>query len=170
MSNVEMLTSEGNTLTLLGSEMANVFLFFRPDQEYSKTALKEIAYLERELAGKSVRWVTIVSDRYSREDVQAVVEKAGLDLPILIDAGDTLRGKLRVILHPVVGITDQDHVLKVYQNFRKVNFTNILRAQILHVLGEISEAELDKTLNPPRAEESVPPRCPTTMNPSCHPV
>jgi tetratricopeptide (TPR) repeat protein len=153
ITNVEMRTLEGGSHPLLGDERANVFLFFRPDQEHSREVLNEVAHLERELRKKSVRWVAIVSDRYTREIVEELVEAAELDLPVLVDVDDSLVGKLGVPLHPVVGITDQTHVLKVYQYFTKINFIGILRAHILHTLGEISEAELAETLDPPRAEQ-----------------
>jgi tetratricopeptide (TPR) repeat protein len=148
IDNVEMLTLEGSSQALLGNEQANVFLFFRPDQGHSKDVLKDVALLEEELREKSVSWVAIVSDRYSREEVQAVVEQAGLEIPVLLDQDDALSGKLGVHLHPVVGVTDHDQVLKAYQHFKKVNFIHDLRAQILHLLGELSDAELAETLNP----------------------
>ncbi len=152
IDNAEMLTLEGSSHSLLGGEQANVLLFFRPDQEHSKNVLKDIALLEQELGEKSVSWVAIVSDRYSTAEVQAVVEQAGLEFPVLIDGGDALSGKLGVHLHPVVGVTDQDHVLRAYQHFKKINFINALRAHILHLLGELSDTELDETLNPARVE------------------
>ncbi len=151
ITNVEMLTLEGGLHPLLGNERANVFLFFRPDQEHSREVLTKVAHLERELRQKSVRWVAVVSDRYNRIEVEAAVKTAELDLPVFVDVDDSLAGKLGVVLHPVVGITDETHVLKVYQHFTKINFIGVLRAHLLHTLSDLSEQELADTLDPPRA-------------------
>jgi tetratricopeptide (TPR) repeat protein len=151
ITNVDLPTLEGGRHPLLGNERANVFFFFRPDQEHSREVLTKIAHLERELGRKSVHWVAIVSDRYDRAEVEAAVEAAELDVPVLVDVGDALVGKLGVVLHPVVGITDETHVLKAYQHFTKINFIGVLRAHLLHTLGELSEQELEDALDPPRA-------------------
>ncbi len=151
IASAEMPTLDGGTHPLLGNERVNVVLFFRPDQEHSRKILREVGLLVQEFEGKSVHFVAIVSSLYNRERVREVVDRAELDIPVLVDGNDALSGKLGVPLHPVVGITDQDHVLKAYQYFTKINFSNFLRAHILYELEEISEAKLDKALNPPRA-------------------
>src|SRR6266545_528902 len=63
---VEMPALGGGMQLLL----ANVIVFFKPGQENSILALKEIAEIEKEFVGKSVHWVGIVSDRISKEDAE----------------------------------------------------------------------------------------------------
>jgi tetratricopeptide (TPR) repeat protein len=151
IENVEMPTLAGNRHPLLTNATANVFIFFKPGQEHSRSALKELATVEKELAGKSVHWVAVVSDRIPKPDAEAEVKEAGIKMPVLVDAGDTLYGKLGVALEPVVGVTDQDRKLIAYQPFTKVNFAAVIRARVRHLLKEIDDRELAAVLDPPAA-------------------
>jgi tetratricopeptide (TPR) repeat protein len=145
---------DGGSEHVLGNARVNVFVFFRPNQDHSLDALTRLAVMERELAGKPVRWVAIVSDDYPAEEVRATVKEAGIRMPVLVDKGNEYYGKLGVRLHPVVGIADQAHVLAAYEHFRKINMEERVRARIRRVLDEISDADVEKVLEPPRAEES----------------
>jgi len=148
IQNVEMPTLAGDKAHLLGNAAANVFIFFKPGQEHSTAALKQIAACEKEFAGKSVHWVAVVSDRFPNAEIEAQVKQAGIAMPVLIDAGDALYGRLGVALTPVIGITDKDHKLAAYQPFAKVNYSEVIRARIRQVLGEINNDEMEKALRP----------------------
>lgn len=151
VEDVEMPTLDGRKHRLLGDAAANVFIFFKPGQEHSRATMKQIASVEREMNGKSVHWVAIVSDQVSTADIEAAVKEAGIAMPVLIDAGDALRGKLGVALHPVIGFAGKDHQLVAYQPFTKINYLEVIRARIRHLLKEIDDPELEKALKPPVA-------------------
>jgi tetratricopeptide (TPR) repeat protein len=151
VEDAEMPTLAGGTDHLLTDATANVFIFFRPGQDYSRLALKELAAVEKELAGKSVHWVGIVSDRAAVADVQSLVKEAGLSMPVLIDVGDVLYGKIGVAQVPVTLLFDQQHKLVAYQSFTKVNYAAVVRARVRNLLKEISDEELASVLNPPAA-------------------
>ncbi len=153
IENAELPVLGGGKHSLLGKDKVNVFVFFKPGQEHSHTTLVELARCANELAGKSVHWVAVVSDRYPTEEVQAEVKQTGFTAPVLIDAGDALYGKLGVALHPVVGIADAKHALVAYQPFTKINYCDTVKARIRFGLGEISQAELEQVLNPPEASQ-----------------
>jgi hypothetical protein len=68
----------------------------------------QVTECQKELAGKPVHWCAVVSDRVPQAEVEAEVQTTGFQMPVLIDRGDALYGKLGVILHPVIGITGQD--------------------------------------------------------------
>ena len=72
-------------------------------------------------------------------------------MPVLIDKGDALYGRLGVALHPVIGVTDKDHKLLAYQPFAKVNYGAVIRARILHALKHITDEQLEQVINPPEA-------------------
>jgi tetratricopeptide (TPR) repeat protein len=151
VEDVEMPTLAGGRDHLLTSATANVFIFFRPGQDYSRMALKELTAADKEFAGKSVHWVGIVSDRAAKADAQSAVKEAGLSMPVLIDVGDVLYGKLGVAQVPVTLICDQQHRLVAYQPFTKVNYGEVVRARVRNLLKEISDEELAAVLNPPAA-------------------
>jgi tetratricopeptide (TPR) repeat protein len=106
------------------------------------------------MVGKSVHWVGVVSDRIAKGDVETEVKETGITMPVLIDAGDALYGKLGVALEPVVGITDKDRRLVAYQPFTKVNYAAVIRARIRHLLKEITDKELAAVIDPPAALNS----------------
>jgi len=151
IENPEMPTLEGGKHHLLGDANISVFVFIKPGLDHSHTALVQIVECEKEMAGKAVHWSAVVSDRIPKDQVEQEVKATGLAMPVLIDRDDVLYGKLGVILHPVIGITDQDHKLLAYEPFKKVNYGAVIRARIRHALKEITDEELDKTLKPPPA-------------------
>ena len=151
LDNMELPALTGGRQALLSNAPANVFIFFKPGLEFSNAFLKQIAACHRDMAGKPVHWVAVVSGRIPKSEAQAVVKEAGLDMPVLIDEGDVLFGRLGVVLYPTVGITDADHRLVAYEPFRKVHYLAVIRARIRRLLGEISDAELARILNPPPA-------------------
>ena len=155
IENVELTALDGSKCPLLSNATANVFVFFKPGQEHSRTTMIHLATCEKEMAAQSVRWVAIVSDRFPKAEVEAAVKETGIAMPVLIDAGDALYGKLGVVLSPVLGIADQDHKLVAYEYFTKVNFTEVVRARIRFLLKEINGQELERVLNPPAATPSV---------------
>ena len=64
IDNVELTALDGARYPLLSNATANVFIFFKPAQEHSRTTLVHLAACQKEMAAKSVRWVALVSDRY----------------------------------------------------------------------------------------------------------
>jgi tetratricopeptide (TPR) repeat protein len=76
-------------------------------------------------------------------------------MPVLIDTGDVLYGKLGVALCPVLGIADQDHKLVAYQYFTEINFVETVLARIRFQLKEIGQPQLDAVLSPPAAADEA---------------
>jgi tetratricopeptide (TPR) repeat protein len=149
IDDIELPALFGQKGHLLGNAAVNVFIFFKPGQEHSNATLKQIAACEKEFAGKSVHWVALVSDRFPKEAIKADVKEAGIAMLVLIDEGDALYGKLGVALTPVIGLADRDHKLAAYLPFSKVNYSEIIRAHIRKLLGEITEEEMNQVLKPP---------------------
>jgi tetratricopeptide (TPR) repeat protein len=156
LDNVRLATLDGGREMLLAKAKVNVFVFFRPEHAYSKVALEHIARCQKELAGKSVRWVAVVSSRHKAAEVRKTVKSTGIDMPVLIDKDDKVYGTLGLKLHPMVGITDAQHKLVAYQPFRKLNFYDRVLARVRYQLDEISKEELDKVLSPPETKLSGP--------------
>lgn len=148
IDNQLMPTLDGGQEHLLSDATANIFVFFKPGQPHSQSLIKELETLQKETAGKSVRWVAVVSGRLP----SSIIRQAGLTMPVLIDQEDALYGHLGVALEPVVGIADGEHRLIAYQPYTKINFIAVLRARIQHLLKEIDDATLARVLTPPRAD------------------
>jgi hypothetical protein len=146
----------GGSAGYLGAARASVFVFFRTGQEASADVLTRLARVERELAGRSVRFVAIASGDEPLAEVKRLVQQAGLQMPVLLDRGDALYGKLGVRLHPIVGVADDQHHLAAYEPFRKVNMEARVVAQVRLLLGEIGKSELAAVLDPPAAPVDEP--------------
>lgn len=135
----------------LSAGRVSVFAFVRPGQDHSRDTLAKLADLEREFSSRPVAFAAIVSGAAPPADVDAMVREAGVRMPVLLDAGDRLYGRLEVRLHPVVGVADADGRLVALEPFRQVNQAEVLRARIRQALGEIGAAEAARALDPPRS-------------------
>jgi len=149
VENVELKTLTGGKEKLLSNKVkANIFVFFRPAQDRSLDALKQMAACEKEFAGKPVHWVALVSSTAAPEEVKPMVEQAGIKMPVLIDEGDVIYDKLGIRLHPMVGITDAKGKLFAIEEYRQIQYCDIIKARIKIALGEMTEADLVKLENP----------------------
>src|SRR6266540_5771607 len=128
VENADLPTLDGGRAALLSRKaLANVFIFFRPEQDHSLATLKAMADCEREFADKPVHWVAVVSSRFDPQGVREFVREAGIRMPVLVDQGDELYGRLGVRLHPVIGIADGQLKLLAYEPFHKINYCDRIR-------------------------------------------
>jgi tetratricopeptide (TPR) repeat protein len=149
VEDVELKTIDGRKDHLLAKGMAaNVFIFFRPEQDRSLDTLKDMAGCEKEFAAKPVRWVGVVSDSWPIDEVKAFVKEAGVRMPVLVDAGDELYGKLGIRLHPVIGMVDRKGKLAAFEPFRQINYCDRIKVRVKLLLGEATEADVAKVDNP----------------------
>lgn len=130
---------------------ANVFVFFRPEQDHSVDTLKDLATCEKEFAAKPVRFVGVVSDSWPAEEVKALVKETGVKMTVLVDQGDALYGALGIRLHPVIGIVDQKGKLFAFEPFRQINYCDRVKVRIRYLLGEVPETEIAKVDEPARS-------------------
>jgi len=138
----------GVACSLVDSQRVTVFLFFDPDQEHSREVLQSLGRLQNGMGEPGVRWIGIVSDRVPEDVTAEVVDKAGVDLNIVVDRGDALYGALGVRLFPSIGIVDTEGLLRAYLPFAKVNYMGSVEAYLRHVLGQIDDEELQQALQP----------------------
>jgi tetratricopeptide (TPR) repeat protein len=148
----EMPALEGGKARLFQDAAASVLVFVRANQKRSLGALKELSECRESLAGKPVRWVAIVSDADSRDDVAALLRSSALAMPVLVDEGDALYGSLGVSLHPVVVVVGADRKLAAFEPFRAINYCELVTARVRHALREMSDDELQRALAPPKAQ------------------
>ncbi len=157
LENPVLPTLDGGRAELLSRQAtASLFVFFRPEQDHSLTALRALEAIRQELAGKPVRFVAVVSGSWPPDEVRQVVKAAGVGWPVLVDRDDVLYGRLGVRLHPVVGIADRGARLVAYEYFREINFQEIVLARLRVQLGELGEADMARVLEPPKATSGSP--------------
>lgn len=153
VGNVELNTLAGGREALLGDDAVSVLVFFRPHQERSREALKDLSSCRRPFAGRPVRWVAVVSNSAAGEAARELVRDAGVDVPVLVDEGDLVYGRLGIAMHPVVAIVGTDRRLAAFEPFRAIDYCARVSARLRRVLGDIGEEQMQRLLDPSRAVE-----------------
>jgi hypothetical protein len=151
LENVELPTFAGGKESLLSKSPVNIILFWRPNHERSLDTLRQMAECEKAFAGKPIHMVAVVSGTYPADEVKISIIDAGLHVPVLIDEGDALYGKLEIRQHPLVVVTDGNGSIQVAQPYVKLRYCDIIRAHVKYLLKEIDAAQLHAVLNPPRS-------------------
>jgi hypothetical protein len=128
-----------------------VILFWRPGQEYSLDTLKQMSACEKVFSKTAVHMVAVVSGDYPRAEIQAAVDQAQLHVPVLLDMGDALYGKLEVRQHPLVVVADAGGKVALSQPYVRLRYCDIVHAHVRFLLKEIDLAQLQRALNPERA-------------------
>jgi tetratricopeptide (TPR) repeat protein len=151
--NPTLETLEGGSEALLDlTREVNIFIFFKPSKDNSISALEKLGRLEKEFRERDVRWVFVVSDEAEPGLVQESVESTGISGSVLIDSNDSLYGEIGVRMTPSMGFVREDGKLAYYQHFTKINLSNLVKARIRHLLGEISDEELEAIVKPDRSK------------------
>ncbi len=145
---------DGKPHPYLARSKVNVFFFFTPGQRNSDLAVKELAALEKELAGKPVSFVGVISGTVDKAEAKRVIADTGLSATVLVDDGDVLYGKLGTALTPVVGLADEKRTLLAYLPFTKLQYQDTVRGWIQFGLGELTKEQLDAVLSPPAAADA----------------
>jgi len=143
--------SGGQDVLVSRADRVSIVLFWRPGHERSLDTLKQMAECEKVFAGKPVHMVAVVSGSYATADVKAAVEEAGLHVPVLLDQGDALYGKLEIRQHPLVVVAEPSGRIQLAQPYVRLRYCDIVRAHVRFLLKEIDQAQLELALNPPRA-------------------
>ncbi len=153
VQNVSLKTLSGGSEKLLSVRAkANVIVFFRTGQERSLDALKQMAVCEKDLAGKSINWVAIVSSVEPAEDVKAMVTESGIRMPVLLDQDDAVYDALGVRMHPMVAIVDAKCRVVTIEPYRQVDYCDIIKTNIRVLLGEATQAQLAASMDPKATE------------------
>ncbi len=148
---LELPTLAGGVEPLTAKTAVNVILFWRPDQAHSLDTLKQMAQCEKIFGGKPIHMVAVVSGAYPRAAVKAAVDDAALHVPVLIDAGDELYGKLEIIQHPLVVVADAKGKVALSQPYLRLRLCEIVHAHVRYLLKEIDAVQLEAAIHPPRA-------------------
>ena len=141
-------------LSELSGATVGVVVFFRPDQRNMDATLAALAGCQKELQGKSIRWLALAPARFTAQDAKAMADAAGLRMPVLVDEGDSLSNLLGVAMHPTVAIFDAKRKLVAFQPYMRLNFCESVMARIRHTLGELDDAGLARALDPSAEQPS----------------
>jgi tetratricopeptide (TPR) repeat protein len=109
-----------------------------------------MARCEKELAGKPIRFIGVVPPDTTPEEARALASASGVRMPLVLDAGDALYNHLGVRLHPVIFLLDAKARVADFEQYRQIDYCEVVTAHIRRLLGEIDQAALDKIEAPAR--------------------
>jgi len=128
----------------------SVLVFVKAGQDRSIDALKAMARCEKELAGRPVRFIGVVPPDTTPEEARALASSTGVKMPLVFDAGDALYNHLSVRLHPVIFLLDAKAKVADFEQYRQIDYCEVVTAHIRFLLGEIDQAALDRIEAPAR--------------------
>jgi tetratricopeptide (TPR) repeat protein len=147
----ELVAVSGERIKVIDPKArVSVLVFVRPGQERSVDALKAMARCEMLLAGKPVRFLGLLPADTPAAEALALAAATGVKMPLAIDANDTLYQTLLVRLHPVIFLVDAKAKVAGFEQYRQIDYCDVIMARIRFLLGEIDQAALDAILEPPR--------------------
>jgi tetratricopeptide (TPR) repeat protein len=148
---MELATVSGEKLKIIDAgAKVSVLVFVKAGQDRSVDALKAMARCEKQLAGKSVRFLGLLPGETTPAEARALAADTGVHMPLLLDTGDALYEKLLVRGHPVVFLVDARAKVAGFEQYRQIDYCDVIAARIRFLLGEIDQATLDKILEPAR--------------------
>jgi hypothetical protein len=149
--NPELTAASGERLRLLDPlAKVSVLVFVRAGQERSVEALKAMARCEKELSGKPVHFIGIVPADTTAEQARSLAVTSGVRMPLVFDVDDALYQKLLVRLHPVIFLVDARARVSDFEQYRQIDYCNVIMARIRFRLGEIDQAALTRIVEPAR--------------------
>jgi tetratricopeptide (TPR) repeat protein len=148
---VELTAASGEKVKLLDpGARVSVLVFVRTGQERSTDALKAMARCEKALAGKPVRFLGLLPGDTPAAEARALAQATGVKMPLALDEADALYEKLLVRLHPVIYLVDARGQVAAFEQYRQIDYCEVILARIRFMLGELDQAALDGVLAPTR--------------------
>ena len=151
VEDAELPTAAGGRARLLSPPARlTALVYFRAGQERSEEALAALAACEKALAGHPVRFVALVPGDTQPAVARALAARAGIRMPVLLDEGDAIYSRLSIRLAPVVFLVDGDARIVDFEQYREIDYREVVEARIRYHLGEIDAAALARVESPPR--------------------
>jgi tetratricopeptide (TPR) repeat protein len=150
LDDLPLATLAGGKGHLVEKGTVNVLVFVRPGHGHCLDVLRSLADRENKVSG--VRWAAVVSGDSVLPDTRTQIAGTGINMPVLVDAGDVAYGRLGLKLHPTVVVLDRVGRLAAIEPFRKINYGDRVLGRARLVLGEISEKQFAEVVEPRRSE------------------
>jgi tetratricopeptide (TPR) repeat protein len=148
---VELASVSGEKVKVVDERAkVNVLVFVRAGQDRSLDALKAMARCEKTLSGRPVRFLGVLPGGTPPDEARALAVASGAKLPLLFDAEDALYEKLLVRGHPVIFLVDAKARVAGFEQYRQIDYCEVITARIRFLLGEIDQASVDRVVEPQR--------------------
>ena len=125
-----------------------IVMFWRPGQRLSANALEDLQQIVQQIGASKVRILAVDTARSSAQGVQAALAGKKPPFPILLDPQRELYGKVGVIVCPTTLLLDGQGVLRFVVASRPRQFSQVVRARLQFLLGEIDEEQMKREIEP----------------------
>ncbi len=150
VDDVELPALSGGKLHLLAGSSVNVLVFAKPGHPHCVETLRDLAAREGKIPG--ARWIVLLPGDTAAAEARALASTTGTKMPMVLDVGDAIYGKLEVKLQPTIVVVDRQGKIVGYEPFREINYGDRVTARIRFTLGQIDEKELAEAEDPARSE------------------
>ncbi len=150
VEDAELPALSGGKLHLLAGGAVNVVIFAKPGHPHCIETLRDLAAREGKIAG--ARWIVLLPGDTSAADARELASATGTKIPMALDVGDAIYGKLEVKLQPTIIVIDRQGKITGYEPFREINYGDRVTARIRFTAGEISAEQLAQAEDPARSE------------------
>ncbi len=123
-----------------------LIIFWRPNQDLSLSALRDVEALHQELDPFKV--VAVDTSRASGPQVMAVLGDESFSFPFLLDRNRELYGTLGVIVSPTTFILDENGITRFKVASHPKQYAMVVRARLRYLAGEITEDEMKRNVEP----------------------
>jgi tetratricopeptide (TPR) repeat protein len=149
LEDVELPALAGGKAHLLAPGSVNVLVFAKPGHPHCVETLRDLAGREG-MAG--VHWIVILPGDTPAADARALASATGVKMPMVLDVGDALYGRMQVKLQPTLFVIDRQARVAASEPYRQINYGDRIVARIRFTLGEISAEQLAQAEDPARSE------------------
>ncbi|MHC4141571.1 MAG: TlpA disulfide reductase family protein, partial [Planctomycetota bacterium] len=125
-----------------------VLVFWRPRQDLSLEALRDLEALLEELGAQRLAVLAVDSARSSAQEVQSALAGENLSYPVVLDPQRALYGQAGVIVSPTSFLLDADGVLRFKVASHPHQYRQVVRARLRYLLGDIDQAQMDREIEP----------------------
>jgi len=141
-------TVDDREIDLARKGEVTVLAFFKPDQDYSAMALRQIEQCGEHFPRDKARIVGVVRSSYSAGATQQALAAAGLGIDVIADEGSEIEITYGIKAHPFFVLIDERGRMVGRQAISKANLCLPLIQRVLYARGEITKAELEQAIQP----------------------
>ncbi len=142
------------TLSNLKGKIA-ILAFWKRDQRYSEKTLADLERIYQEYKAKGVIVLAINADKAPDQEIRSIGTTQNLSYPLARDEGLKVYGRFGVMVLPTTLVVGPDGKLEYYRSIHPRDFYAQVRGHVRLLLGEITQAQLEKELYPREIREDT---------------
>lgn len=155
----QVTTLDGKEISLTNLKGKTAILaFWKRGQGSSEKTLADLERIYQEYKAKGVIVVAINADNAPEQEIRRIGSAQNLSYPLARDEGLKAYGRFGVMVLPTTLVIGPEGKLEYYRSIHPRDFYAQIRGYVRLLLGEITQAQLEKELYPRKIPEESPAR------------